>query len=98
MKSRPSTRAFPYSRTILRTIGPFNGTVQTPIRRVIDTVCTLRIRCDAPVSVELWRRPRSVWSVVYYDGQDIQHMMGLIASEDMKLVVSGTANGVVELV
>ena len=77
--------------------GGFVGTVQLPTRTV-SGIYTLRVRTTDAVTVEVWRRSGVRWSRTSYTGRDVQVLLPPFDGEALRLVISGTASGVVEVV
>lgn len=77
--------------------GGFTGTVPLPTRTVTG-IYTLRIRTTDAVTVEVWRQSGARWSLTSYAGRDVQALLPPFHGEALRLVVIGTASGVVEVV
>ena len=97
MKTGPLTSRLPSQRAFVRLAGSFSGRTESATA-LASGVCTVRLRTDAKVTVELHRRRVGPWAVTTYTGRDIQHLLGTLDREQVRLVVIGTASGVAEVV
>jgi hypothetical protein len=97
-KSAPVLGPFPPASVQLQLLGPIDGRVVSAIRRVVSGRLTLRLRYDADVTVEVWRRALTQWEVTTYQGHALQHLLPRTSGEEFQLQVEGVATGVAELV
>lgn len=95
------TTAFQPASVWMRLPGPFTGTVMSlPRRRTAqDARLTLRARFDAPLTVAVEQRRVARWQRTFvHTGQDFSALVKVPQAADVRLVVAGAGEGVVELV
>lgn len=90
---------FPTASVFVSLSGLFLGHAESTIRTCQRAgKMTLRFRCDADVTVTIQRRAVARWVDTVYTGRDTQHLFAVAEGEDLRLVVDGVTEGVVELV
>lgn len=103
LKPAPLPLTIPFQPAVvwLRLPGPFSGTVTSlPKRRPAQAArLTLRARFNGPLTVVVEQRRVARWEQTFaHTGQDFSTLVKVPQAADVRLVVEGTAEGVVDLV
>lgn len=97
IKAGPSLLPLPYAWPFLRLSGPFTGYAESPMKRCLTHALTFRLRADAELTVQVQHRTTGAWETMTFQGRDIQQLLK-IRGHMVRLIVTGTASGVVDLV